>query len=65
MRLVNDEQHRPNLQLFCWPEVPPEGAEVPECGLPQRWFLIARHSIPPLTELSWDYGDMYAACRHV
>eukprot|EP00325_Prymnesiales_sp_UTEX-LB-985_P007263 CAMPEP_0174698448 /NCGR_PEP_ID=MMETSP1094-20130205/4049_1 /TAXON_ID=156173 /ORGANISM="Chrysochromulina brevifilum, Strain UTEX LB 985" /LENGTH=605 /DNA_ID=CAMNT_0015895637 /DNA_START=18 /DNA_END=1835 /DNA_ORIENTATION=+ len=55
MRLVNDEEEEPNLEALYWPLV-----EDNSSRLPRRIFLIARHSIPPLTELTWNYGDTYS-----
>ena len=56
MRLINDNTEAPNLQLFYWPPPPSKAA----CGpLPRRFFLMAKSNITPLTELSWDYGEMY------
>ena len=56
-RLINDNQEAPNLQLLMWPPAS-EGRQ--HGRLPQRFFLFAKRDIPPLTELSWDYGDTYA-----
>jgi len=53
-RLVNDEQLAPNLEGLYWPPLSEASAR-----LPRRFFLVARRTIPPLTELTWDYGDLY------
>ena len=54
MRLVNDCQEAPNLQLLYWPP-PDEAAGV----MPRRIFLMARHDIPPVIELTFNYGKHY------
>jgi SET domain-containing protein len=53
-RLVNDEQLRPNLQLYPWP-ILDDDAQPPI--LPRRFYLVALRDIPALTELTWDYGE--------
>ena len=54
MRLVNDETEAPNVHLMYWPE---ERKDPPR--LPRRCFLVAKRDVPPLTELTWDYGKQY------
>ena len=50
MRLVNDSQEAPNLQLVYWAP-PDEQAGV----MPRRAFLMARHDVPAGVELTFDY----------
>jgi len=63
MRLLNDEQDDPPLRLFYWPPPPRHVVEDAErastAQLPRRIFLMAARKIPPLTELTWDYGEEY------
>ena len=54
MRFVHDCPEAPNLQLMYWPEPDPR-----QRVLPRRAFLVAKHDIPPLVELTWDYGRHY------
>ena len=49
-RLVNICHEAPNLEL----QVYPETSLVRGASPPRRFFLVARHSIPPLTELFWE-----------
>lgn len=51
MRLINDSQAAPNLQILYWPAT--DGV------LPRRAFLVASEDIPAGTELYWDYGVLY------
>ena len=55
-RLFNDEQIRPSMALMAWP---PLNTNSTPPTLPKRFYLVANFDVPPLTELTWDYGDMY------
>ena len=54
MRLINDCQEAPNLQLMYWPEL-----DVARGVLPRRAFLVAKHDVPAGVELTWNYGRHY------
>ena len=54
MRLVNDDEEAPNLQMIYW--APPDEA----LGvMPRRIYLMAKHDIPPGVELTFNYGKHY------
>ena len=55
-RLINDSQEAPNLALLYWP---PQSKAGSSKNLPKRFFLYATREIPPLTEVTWDYGSTY------
>ena len=54
MRLMNDCEEAPNLQLFYWPP-PDEAAGI----MPRRIFLMSTHDIPAGVELTFNYGQNY------
>ena len=54
MRLINDCEEAPNLQLLYWPP-PDEEAGI----MPRRIFLMSMHDIPAGVELTFNYGCNY------